>query len=296
MKCSSRDTSTSNEPKEHLNWLWPEAIPPVAMVGRLYAQTPLVAGSSTPPSKGESESSSSSGGHTLTPTVSNSSYISMSSSSVPHNNGSLTNFTPTDPHPGTLVSTLESPVGSPTGNRKTSLFSAPVTNLKTSPFRHVNGRRFHSDESCAYILPCDIPELARQGLKHHLFKEVFGSYHMADFSDPKRAPSKVLDIGCGTGIWVASMHDEFAARGWGDTKFFGMDIVPVHAPMTDIDFTFVRHDCLRFPYPFQNGEFDYIFMRDMTLSIPDTTVQPEVFTECLRILKEDGVLEVQCSK
>ena len=119
---------------------------------------------------------------------------------------------------------------------------------------------------------------------------------MADFSDPKKIPSRVLDIGCGTGIWIASMHDEFAARGRDDVKFVGMDIVPVYAPMTDVDFTFVRHNCLNIPYPFQDGEFDYIFMRDMSSAIPVTSVQSDVLSECLRVLREGGIVEVQCSK
>ncbi|KAF8422417.1 hypothetical protein EV426DRAFT_535303 [Tirmania nivea] len=190
---------------------------------------------------------------------------------------------------------MESPLGSPTGARKTSVFSTPVGNTKSSPFRFINGRRFHSDEACVYILPCDIPELTRQGLKHHLFKEVFGGYHMADFSDPRKIPSRVLDIGCGTGIWIASMHDEFAARGRADVKFVGMDVVPVYAPMTDVDFTFVRHNCLHIPFPFQDGEFDYIFVRDVSSAIPSTSAQSDMLAECLRVLGEGGTIEVQCT-
>ncbi|KAF8471832.1 hypothetical protein BDZ91DRAFT_477168 [Kalaharituber pfeilii] len=242
----------------------------------------------------EGENGSSSGGSKLTTTISNSSHISMQnngSSSLTFGNGTP-NFIP-EPHPGTLVSILESPLGSPTGNRKTSVFSTSTS--KSTPFRYVNGRRFHSDESIIYILPCDIPELNRQNLKHLLYKEVFGGYHMADFSDKNKIPRKVLDIGCGTGIWIASMHDEFAARGFDDVKFIGMDIVPVHAPMAGVDFTFVRHDALRMPYPFKDGEFDYVFIRDLTLGIPDTVVHHEVIAECMRVLREGGVFEIQCT-
>jgi len=92
------------------------------------------------------------------------------------------------------------------------------------------------------------------------------------------------------------MHDEFAARGRDDVKFVGMDVVPVYAPMTDVDFTFVRHNCLSIPFPFQDGEFDYVFIRDMSQAIPDTPVQSDLLAECLRVLREGGTLEVQCSK
>lgn len=118
---------------------------------------------------------------------------------------------------------------------------------------------------------------------------------MADFSDPRKIPSRVLDIGCGTGIWIASMHDEFAARGRDDVKFVGMDVVPVFAPMTGVNFTFVRHNCLNIPFPFQDGEFDYIFVRDLSPAIPSTSAQSDVLAECLRVLGEGGIMEIQCT-
>lgn len=301
MKSSNLDPSSSNDPNDQLSWLWPESTTRTSMAG-LYIHPSSFMGPGailTPPNnapRGEKGEGGSSGGSTLTPTISNSSHMSMNSSAGVYGNGSTPNFIATEPHPGTLISTLESPLGSPTGTRKTSVFSTAAGNSKASPFRFISGRRFHSDEACVYVLPCDIPELTRQGLKHHLFREVFGGYHMADFSDPKKIPSKVLDIGCGTGIWIASMHDEFAAKGRDDVKFVGMDIVPVYAPMTDVDFTFVRHNCLSFPYPFKDGEFDYIFIRDVTLAIPDTSISSDMVVECLRVLREGGTLEIQCSK
>ena len=276
----------------------------------LYAHPSFVATGAilTPPNvsrrkdseKEKGENGSTSGDSALTTTISNSSHISMNSgSSGLIFNGQTPNFCATeDPHPGTLVTTLDSPLGSPIAttmiNRKTSVFSACSTSkLSSAPFRYVNGRRYHSDESIIYPLPCDIPELNRQNLKHHLYKEVFGSWHMADFSD--RIPNKVLDIGCGTGIWIGSMHDEFAARGRDDVKFVGIDIVPVHAPMPGVDFTFVRHDATKLPLPFKDDEFDYVFVRDLTLAVPDAAIQSDIVTEVLRILKEGGIIEIQCS-
>ena len=247
---------------------------------------------------------------TLTTTVSNSSsHITMSNlSTLNSNTPSLSSvndrnalkYIPSnqDPHPGTLVTHSgreASPIGSPT-NRKHSVFSTSSANTGSgrSSFRYVNGRRYHADESVLYLLPCDLPELNRQTLKHHLYKEVFGGIYLAEFPDNK-IPSRVLDIGCGTGIWIADMHDHFAARGRGDVHFVGMDIVPVFQPMTGVDFAFCQHDALRFPYPFKDKEFDYIFVRDLTLGMPDTAVQSEFIAECMRLLRDGGVYEVQCS-
>lgn len=161
---------------------------------------------------------------------------------------------------------------------------------------HRNGRRYHSDESLPYILPCDIQELNRQNLKHLLFKEVFGSFHMAEFPTPDKIPSKILDIGCGSGGWIGSVADAFAARGRPDVKFVGMDIVPIVPSLPGVDFTFVKHNAMKTPFPFEDNEFDYIFTRDMSLCIPNTAAHSEFVSECLRCLKEGGSYEVQCSK
>ncbi|KAI5808748.1 hypothetical protein DFH27DRAFT_478098 [Peziza echinospora] len=281
----------------------------------LYAHPSFVASSAIlSPTLGSSSSKDGSGSHqrgdvvasaygsssstTLATTLSNSS-SHTTTTSTNHNSGVNRGSTgdrfskySTDPHPGTLV-TIESPIGSPTGNRKPSVFSNSKKIL--TPYRTQHGRRYHSDESILYLLPSDIPELSRQGIKHLLFKEVFGSYHMSDFSDPQKIPSKVLDIGCGTGLWISNMHDEFAARGRDDVKFFGMDIVPTHAPMPGVDFTYVKHNALSFPYPFKPGEFDYVFVRDLTLGMPDNVQHVEFIAECMRILKDGGLYEIQCT-
>lgn len=178
---------------------------------------------------------------------------------------------------------------SPTSARKTSVQSLP----KPPTFATRYGRRFHGDESIQYYLPCDVQELSRQSLFHEVQREVYGGLYCSGFNDCD-IPDKVLEIGCGTAIWSASVADEFAARGRPDVRFVGMDIVPVHAEMKGVNFTFVKHNFQVVPFPFSDGEFDYVFCREISMATPFNDACNEQISECVRVLKPGGTFEFQC--
>jgi ubiquinone/menaquinone biosynthesis C-methylase UbiE len=144
------------------------------------------------------------------------------------------------------------------------------------------------------MLPHDIKELARQSLFHELQHEMHSDYHCAQFSDDN-IPKKVLDIGCGTGIWCASVAQEFAERGQPNVEFVGLDVVPVYGDMKGVNFTFVRHDFTSNPMPFPDNEFDYIFMRDVSWGVKSGLFYTDLFHEYFRVLKPGGAFEIQCS-
>ncbi|EPS43849.1 hypothetical protein H072_2064 [Dactylellina haptotyla CBS 200.50] len=162
-------------------------------------------------------------------------------------------------------------------------------------YHYKRNRRYAGDESVPYPLPCDQQEVNRQNLVHHIFHEVFGTIHAAEFPKVEDIPAKVLDVGCGSGLWIASMADEFAARGRMDVHFTGMDIVRNCPDMTGVNFRFVKHNMLNLPLPFAAGEFDYIMVREMTLTYPQDRNSEALLDEYLRILKVGGTLELQCS-
>lgn len=195
--------------------------------------------------------------------------------------------------PSTFMSTYGSSSShdhptSPTSTKKASQVSLP----KPPTFASRHGRRFHGDESIPYYLPCDVQELSRQSLFHEVQREVYGGLYCAEFSD-NNIPCKVLELCCGTAIWSASVADEFAARGRPDVQFVGLDIVPVHADMKGVNFTFVKHNFQVLPLPFADGEFDYVFGREISMATPISDAKQ--MTECVRILKPGGTLEIQCS-
>ncbi|KAK6536962.1 hypothetical protein TWF281_001169 [Arthrobotrys megalospora] len=162
-------------------------------------------------------------------------------------------------------------------------------------YHYKKNRRYAGDESIPYPLPCDQQEVNRQNLVHHIFNEVFGTIHAAEFPRVEDIPSRVLDVGCGSGLWIACMSDEFAARGRPDVHFTGMDIVRNCPDMSGVNFRFTKHNILNLPLPFSPGEFDYIMVREMTLCYPQGRSSEALLEEYLRILKVGGILEVQCS-
>lgn len=162
------------------------------------------------------------------------------------------------------------------------------------PFVTRNGRKYHNDDSIPYPLACDVKEMSRQALWHELSRELYGGYCCTDFKREK-IPDKVLDFGCGSGIWSASMADYFAALGRPDVEFTGLDLEPTYMEMKGVNFKFVKHNILVAPLPFEDNSFDFIFSRDMMLSIPAKNMYTGIIGELLRLLKPGGYFEFQCS-
>jgi SAM-dependent methyltransferase len=144
-----------------------------------------------------------------------------------------------------------------------------------------------------YPLPFDVKEMSRQALWHELQREVYGGYSNIDWRTEK-IPQKVLEIGCGSGIWSASMADYFASLGHPNVEFTGLDIVETYGDMKNVNFKFVKHS-IHYPLPFPPCTFDYVISRDMMLTTPTRSMYNGIVDEILRVLKPGGFFEIQCS-
>jgi tRNA G46 methylase TrmB len=62
-----------------------------------------------------------------------------------------------------------------------------------------------------YMYPCDEPEKDRMDILHKLFlvarREVFHSAPVPP--NANWGPPRILDLGCGTGIWTIDMADKY---------------------------------------------------------------------------------------
>jgi cyclopropane fatty-acyl-phospholipid synthase-like methyltransferase len=66
---------------------------------------------------------------------------------------------------------------------------------------------------------------------HYVLYHVFDKRHyLAEFSKGQ-FPKRVLDIGCGTGIWIHDVAREWREKGYTDVEFHGVDLVPIQTPM-----------------------------------------------------------------
>ena len=175
----------------------------------------------------------------------------------------------------------------PSGSRKSN---ADYTSM---PFTYRHGRRYLRDPTIAYPLPVDLVEIHRQNLCTILLMQVYGAPFCAPFFQ-RRPPKKVLEMACGSALWSSSAHDFFKQRGYANVSFTGLDIAPLAPDLGKhgVDWIFVQHDMRKLPLPFEDEEFDFIFVKDTVFCAAGVGVGRSPLTELMRYLKPGGVVEV----
>lgn len=164
--------------------------------------------------------------------------------------------------------------------------------LLSNPFELRHGRRYLRD--LPYPLPVDLAEIHRQNLKTLLKCKAFGGRAVCSPNVKKRAPTKVLEVACGSGFWSAKCHEYFSSLGHKNVSFTGLDVAPLAPDMRKqgINWKFVQHDLRRVPWPFEDETFDFVMLKDtslvMTLGVPSQ----KMIDESLRVLSEGGTLEI----
>ncbi|KAI8961518.1 hypothetical protein F5Y11DRAFT_357656 [Daldinia sp. FL1419] len=169
----------------------------------------------------------------------------------------------------------------------------------TKAFIMRNNRLYINQPSLLYPLPIDLQELHRQSLRTLMLLQLFGGPTTApEFSN--KPPQRVLEVGCGSAFWSMMCHRYFAQHGHSSISFTGLDIAPLVGmgldagwrPDKDMRWRFVQHDVRRRPWPFVDGEFDLIMVKDMSLSLSTSMRDSQqLFEEYLRVLKPGGVIE-----
>ncbi|KAH9936658.1 uncharacterized protein B0H18DRAFT_1114020 [Fomitopsis serialis] len=95
----------------------------------------------------------------------------------------------------------------------------------------------------------------------------------------------------GTGTWILD-----AAKSWKDAHFVGLDVVPLHPNLEEIDpilawrVTWVQANFLE-RLPFDDGEFDFVHVRRVARGIPEDKWD-HVLEEISRIMKPGGAVEL----
>jgi SAM-dependent methyltransferase len=130
-------------------------------------------------------------------------------------------------------------------------------------FREENGRTYHGYQDGKYLLPNDEREQDRLDLQHHLFTLTFdGKLFTCDVDKGEKQIHRVLDAGCGTGIWAIDFADEHP-----EAEVLGIDLSPIQPTFVPTNVTFVVDD-LEKDWTFSN-KFDFIYMRMLSASILD---------------------------
>lgn len=108
----------------------------------------------------------------------------------------------------------------------------------------------------------------------------------------KTPPTRVLDLGCGTGSWILS-----SAKVWKDCRFVGLDIVPLHPDLQQIGspdlaarITWVQANFLE-KLPFPDEEFDYVHIKRISLGVPEDKWD-SLLEEITRVMKPGAAFEL----
>ncbi|KAK3685380.1 hypothetical protein B0T22DRAFT_382282 [Podospora appendiculata] len=217
--------------------------------------------------------------------------------------------------------------GATTVSNRTMLSSEPPSSAEFAaqqlrPFVVRNGRTYISDQTLPYPLPVDLEELHRQSLRTLLLIQLFGG-PICSPAFASKPPKRVLEVGCGSGFWSMMCYRHYESQGQqSDISFTGIDIAPI-APGASgsgtiisgsgnrasassaagvasadgrpaaggMNWRFVQHDLRRLPWPFQDGEFDLVMVKDMSLATT-TVMQQTLIDEYLRILTPGGTIEM----
>lgn len=152
-----------------------------------------------------------------------------------------------------------------------------------SEYRYENGRRYHAYRDGAYPLPNDEKEQDRLDMFHHFFRMLIGGALYRAPIDQGQSPSRVLDLGTGTGIWAMDFADEFS-----DAMVIGTDLSPVQPKFVPVNCKFYVDD-FECSWEFDQN-FDYIHGRGICGSVADW---PKFFAQAYQNMKPGGWLEMQ---
>ncbi|KAI0126443.1 S-adenosyl-L-methionine-dependent methyltransferase [Xylariales sp. AK1849] len=167
----------------------------------------------------------------------------------------------------------------------------PQEQESEAPFFPENGRCYGTYRKGQYMLPVDEDELDRLDIFHKFFQiarqrdTLEGGLHQRPL--PRNVPLRILDLGCGTGIWTIDMADRYYQHN-PQSRFIGLDLnwtQPKKIPQT-IDFC--RQDITEPNWGLDTESFDLIHLRMLAGSISDWL---SLYRNIHRHLKVGGVIE-----
>ncbi|KZM27185.1 hypothetical protein ST47_g1708 [Ascochyta rabiei] len=144
--------------------------------------------------------------------------------------------------------------------------------------RYENGRRYHKFREGEYWGPNDEIQNDQLDIAHHMFLILLDNkLHLAPIANPQR----ILDLGCGTGIWCMDMADEHPGA-----DIIGVDLSPIQPSFTPPNCKFEIDDVTS-PWTFPENHFDLINIRSLYGSIASW---PALYAQAFAHLQPGGYL------
>ncbi|KAM7221204.1 S-adenosyl-L-methionine-dependent methyltransferase [Rhypophila decipiens] len=160
---------------------------------------------------------------------------------------------------------------------------ADSTSVTSSIYQHSyeNGRRYHSYKNARYPIPNDDEEQNREDMKHALMMELTdGKLYFAPI---EKNPTKILDLGTGTGIWAIEVADQHPSA-----EVTGVDFTPIQPNWAPPNLKFVVDDVEQ---EWNYGpEYDLVHFRQVFPVLKNHAV---VLKQAYDSLKPGGWIEIQ---
>ncbi|KAK3201700.1 hypothetical protein GRF29_164g301573, partial [Pseudopithomyces chartarum] len=139
-----------------------------------------------------------------------------------------------------------------------------------------NGRLYHGFRRGLYMYPCDESEKDRMDIYHQLFI-VARRGHLHQTPIPQHWSPRILDLGCGTGIWAIDMADKYL-----NSEVYGLDLVNIQPEKIPPNLRFRVPRDYESPWALGEESFDLIHLRMACGSI---TSWPEMYQKVFTHLK-----------
>ncbi|CAG8690095.1 8932_t:CDS:2, partial [Ambispora leptoticha] len=147
-------------------------------------------------------------------------------------------------------------------------------------FRFIDGRRYHEISESVYFVANDEQEAYRLSRYHEVVKEIWGGLFNSSVEEMLRQGARVIDIGCGSGIWILDM-----AKRYPDSKFVGVDISPV-LPTENLppNVEFLQYNVLDI-LPYEDSSFDLVHEKFMVGAFTQVQWEEQVVPEMIRLAR-----------
>ena len=138
----------------------------------------------------------------------------------------------------------------------------------------------HPADSEHYFFPRNPGEIDRLDVQHYALREALGANYLA----PVDKPSRILDVGCGTGQWGFELCQQFP-----QALVVGFDLVSgkVNRPPR---YRLVKGNLLQ-GLPFADDQFDFVHQRLLVSGVPVAS-WPAVVADLVRVTKPGGWIEL----
>ncbi|KAL5414849.1 hypothetical protein PMIN06_005590 [Paraphaeosphaeria minitans] len=146
-------------------------------------------------------------------------------------------------------------------------------------YRYENGRRYHAYRDGSYYAPNDDTYSHYETIVHHLWLLTLDDrLYLA----PIASPTRILDVGTGTGLWAIDMADAHPAA-----QILATDLSPMQSTSAPPNIRFEIDDAAS-EWTYAPEAFDYIHVRGLTGCIRDW---PLLYAQAHAHLEPGGYFE-----